>query len=94
MILKIIFVICCITFSSAYWDVILDRCEVIEQDTKYADWSKFKVKKINKTTRALTGTIIYYTDIDDTFIFEAKLYKKAGNFLKLLIRIIIIFTLF
>lgn len=61
-----------------YFDVILDRYEMVEQNITYADMSKLRIRKVNKTARALTGTGYFYHPIDNSLTVEGKAYKKMG----------------
>ena len=62
-----------------YFDLILDRIEIIEQDSSLIDLSNMKVRKINKTSRALSGFLILYRDFDNSVFLEALMYKKMGR---------------
>lgn len=63
---------------SAYWDVILDHCDVLEQNKQFLDWSGLKVRKINKTTRALSGSAVTVKELGDDTFFEGLIYRKMG----------------
>lgn len=63
--------------SSQYFDVNLDRCEIVQQDKRFTDW-KIKVKNYNKTTRALYGNITIFKPIGDDYTIEALFYRKQG----------------
>lgn len=43
------------------------------------DWSNLKVKKMNKTTRAIVGNITYHVNQDDTFLVEVLGFHKQGG---------------
>ena len=53
----------------------------IEQTVGQGSFSNFevKVKKINKTTRGIFGTVVQHVEIDDTFLAGAFLSKKQGG---------------
>lgn len=63
---------------NCYFDVILDKFEVVSQDASFMDLSGLRVRKINKTHRAIVGEIFINEEIDDSVMMEAKLYKKQG----------------
>lgn len=62
-----------------FFEVILDRFDVLEQDTSINDWSKLRVKKVNKTSRVLIGEVTSFVKIGNDVLFEAILLKKQGN---------------
>jgi hypothetical protein len=65
--------------AESYFDCQLDRFEVCSQNKEFTDWSDLKVKKLNKTTRALVGEIKFFQPFDNNIIIEVKAYKKQGN---------------
>lgn len=63
----------------------MTRCEQLEGDREnFLDASGVKVKKINKTVRALVGDIRVHVPLDDTYMAEAFSYKKQGGEYRLL----------
>lgn len=45
-----------------------------------ADFTSFKVKKLNKTARGIVGNIILHaSDVDNTMMVEARLSQKQGG---------------
>lgn len=75
------------TFSQlpkpAYFDVQLDRFDVVESDKEVYDLSNIKVRKVNKI-RSLVGEWIIKQPTGNDVIFEIKIYKKQGNEYRLL----------
>lgn len=63
----------------SFFDIQIDRFEVIEQDLKISNWSGVKVRKFNKTTRVLIGDIRLFQEIGNNINVEAKGYKKQGE---------------
>ena len=62
----------------AFFDIQLEKMEIVEQDLAYVDASKIKVRKYNKTTRAVFGEVEYIQPFDNTMMLEGKIYKKQG----------------
>ena len=69
----------------SYFDVLLDRFEVLFQDEKFMDWKGLKVKKVNKT-RSLAGEIKFLQPLGNDVIVEGKALKKQGKLLKMVTR--------
>ena len=44
----------------------------------FLDWTKLKSKKVNKT-RQMVGSLIYHTDIDNSYLIETAVFKKQGG---------------
>lgn len=64
--------------KSQYFDVILDRFENLGEVKEYSEW-KLKVRKVNKTTRALFGDIMVHKPIGNDYFVEVAFYKKQGR---------------
>lgn len=56
----------------------MDRFEKIEVNKEYSDWD-LKVKRFNKTIRALYGTITVSKDMGNQIFTEVTTYKKQGK---------------
>lgn len=52
---------------------------MIANDTKFINFDKLRVRKVNKTHHLLVGTVDVIRDIGNDFKMHALLYKKAGN---------------
>lgn len=64
----------------AYFDIELQNCEQVGGDKdSFMDLTDVKVKKVNKTSRALFGKAVYHVDIDDTYDIETKAFVKQGG---------------
>lgn len=61
-----------------YFDIQLDRFEVLYADPKVVEFNNIKVRKINKT-RSIIGNISYHVPIDENMICITKVLKKQGN---------------
>jgi hypothetical protein len=68
----------CETFLTSYIDIQFDRIDIIFQDEKFVDFSKLKVRKVNKT-RALIGEFTYKIPMGNDIMIEGRLYKKQGG---------------
>lgn len=64
-------------------EVILQYCEQLEGQ-EFLDWTNVKVKKLNKTTRGLDGSLIFHIPLDDSLEVEGRLYMKQGGEYRLL----------
>lgn len=63
----------------SYFDFIQDRVEVLYQNETFTNWKDLRFRKINKTTRALVGKIVFYVDFGNQIMIEMKSYKKQGK---------------
>lgn len=61
----------------AFFEVHIYKVEVIFQEI--VDYSKLRVKKINKTTHAIAGNFSFFEDIGNQFEVRANIYKKQGK---------------
>lgn len=86
--MKFFAIILLIVSVESYFDAQLDRFEVLYQNEKFTDWKGLKVKKLNKTTRALVGEIKFFIDFDNDINVEVKSYKKQGKKFKKIILMI------
>lgn len=67
-----------INFAHSYFDVDLDRFEILEQDSSIIDWSSLKIRKVNKN-RSLVGDMKVHATLDNDVIIQVKGYKKQGG---------------
>ena len=67
-----------INLAQSYFDVQMDRFELLFQDTNCVDVSSIKIRKVNKT-RSIVGDIKLMVPFDDDVIIESKGLKKQGG---------------
>ncbi|KAG5678972.1 hypothetical protein PVAND_008587 [Polypedilum vanderplanki] len=70
------------TTAGKYFEVNLDRFDVLEENKNIWEWN-VKVKKINKT-RSLVGYSLFNAPVGDDFKVEGKVLKKQGGEYRLL----------
>lgn len=76
LLIFLIFFKFCVT--KTYFDIQLDRMELIFQNDSIVDYSKLRVRKVNGT-RSLVGEYTNKVPIGDDFLIETKFYKKQGG---------------
>lgn len=76
----VIFLSFCLAVD-AFFDIQLEKLEIVEQDLAYIDASNLKVRKMNKTTRAVIGKVIYSKPLGNDIMMEAKIFKKQGLYI-------------
>lgn len=64
--------------SQTYFDITFEKFELIFQDENFADFSKLRVKRQNRT-RALVGEYTYKVPFGNEIMLEGKFYKKQGG---------------
>lgn len=69
--------------NEPYFDITLEKFDLLFQDDKFSDFSKLKVKKQNRT-RALVGEYTFKIPFGDEIMMEGKFYKKQGGEYRLL----------
>ncbi|CAO1407889.1 unnamed protein product [Diamesa hyperborea] len=52
---------------------------LFKNDTKFSDYTKLRVKKINRTTHVFLGEATSFVDIGNDYTIEANTYQKQGN---------------
>ena len=75
---KVLILILSINLVQSYFDVQMDRFEVMEQDTRYTDWSEMKIRKVSKV-RSLIGHVKIEVPVGNNVLVEGKAYKKQGG---------------
>lgn len=75
---KILIIFLLINLVDSYFDVQLDRSDVLEQDTNYVDWSSLKVRRINKT-RSIIGEMKFPIPFGNDVKLQGLAYKKQGG---------------
>lgn len=63
----------------AYQEIEWRECKQIKFVPNLINIGDLKVKKINRTTRGIFGTIIYHVSVDDSFLLEAIISIKQGG---------------
>ncbi|CAO1407379.1 unnamed protein product [Diamesa hyperborea] len=72
-------VICGIVhYTNGFSEVLMEYAEEMIVGSKFADYSKIKVKKVNRTTHLMMGEMTYFVDVGDDYKFLSVLYKKVG----------------
>lgn len=78
MLIKVLIIILLINLVVSYFDVQIDRFEVLFQNTSFFDWSGLKVRKIQKI-RSIVGEIDFFVPIGNDIMFSGLAYKKQGG---------------
>lgn len=74
----IIFPFFLINLAYSYFDLQMDRFEILEQDKSIFDWSTVKVRKVGKN-RYLVGDIKFLITLDNDVTIQMKAFKKQGG---------------
>lgn len=48
-------------------------------DTEFADFTKMRVAKLNRTERVWTGNMTFFVDVGDDYEMETKLFRSTGH---------------
>lgn len=56
--------------TSGFSEVIMEYAEEVNGTTNFADFSKLKVKKINRTTHLWMGEMTYFVDVGDDYMVK------------------------
>lgn len=64
------------------FEVTLSHCEPIIKNKKRINLDNFKIKKLNKTTRAVTGSFELFENVNDDI--EVESFKSISRFLQLI----------
>ena len=75
---KSLILILLINLVQSYFDVQVDRFELLYQNTSYFDWSGLKVRKVNKK-RSIVGDVKFFVPIGNEIMFIGNAYKKQGG---------------
>ena len=62
----------------------MDRFEQLEADTSIVDYSDLKVRKVNKTLRAIFGAAHHHVPFGNEYELEVLVYMKQGGEYRLL----------
>lgn len=60
------------------FECILTHTKIMEGST-FSDFSKLRVRKVNRTSILLVGNITYFEDVGNEHQIEVKIMKKIGN---------------
>ena len=44
----------------------------------FVDWTKLKTRRVNKT-RQIVGSLMYHTEVDNSYLIETALFQKQGG---------------
>ena len=75
---KLLIIFLLIKLISSYFDVQMDRLELIYQDPKCVNFSKIKIRKINKV-RSLVGEADFFIPFGNDVTLEGTFLKKQGG---------------
>lgn len=78
--LKFLLTAALLTLSvECFFDLQMDRLELLYQDDSFIDFNKLRVRKMNKTVRAIVGEVNLKQKIGNEVLVEGKMYKKQGS---------------
>lgn len=67
ILLKFLILFGIVHYTNGFSEVIMEYAEEIKGGSNFADYSKLKVKKINRTTHLWMGEMTYFEDVGDDY---------------------------
>ena len=56
-----------VNYASGFLELILNYAEEVKGDENFGDFSKLKVKKVNRTTHLWMGEMTFFVDVGDDY---------------------------